>query len=321
MIKFWKPLLLMCILGAGCGTKRTDAPERVQGIVEHEERILAFEVGGRVKELAADRGDDVSAAAILGVLDDGLERPLRDARAADVTAATAQLNLIEAGPRREEIRGLRAELVAVNTQRELAARSLERQLELAATGATAATRRDEIDGQIATLQGRSTALGQQLLALRHGARSEEVEAAEARVAASTAGLAAVEARLARYTLYAPMSGTVLDRHVSVGEVVAPGTPAFTMADLDAPFVDVFVPEGRMRAIRIGTSARVQVDGINTSFAGHVEHVASRTEFTPRFLFSDRERPNLVLRVRIRVADPQHQLHAGVPAFVSIAGLR
>jgi hypothetical protein len=51
--------------------------------------------------------------------------------------------------------------------------------------------------------------------------------------------------------------------------------------------------------------------------GTVENVARKTEFTPRYLFSDRERSNLVVRVRVRVNDPERHLHAGVPAFVSI----
>jgi hypothetical protein len=33
------------------------------------------------------------------------------------------------------------------------------------------------------------------------------------------------------------------------------------------------------------------------------------------LFSERERPNLVVRVRVRIDDPKELLHAGVPAHV------
>jgi hypothetical protein len=50
--------------------------------------------------------------------------------------------------------------------------------------------------------------------------------------------------------------------------------------------------------------------------GHVEFISPRTEFTPRFLFSERERPNLVIRVRVRIDDPKEQLLSGLPAFVS-----
>lgn len=310
---------LACLLG--CSGARATDPERLQGIVEHDERILAFEVGGRVKTLDAVRGDSVQAGAPLGSLDDGMERPLRAARAAELAAARAQLDLVIAGPRREEIRAARAELSALETQRALLQQGLERQLTLAASGVSAPTRREEIDAQLASVDGRRGAITQQLLALRRGARSEELDAAEARVDAASAALAAMDARLTRYALTAPAAGTVIDTHVEVGEVVAPGTPAFTMADLDHPFVDVFVPEGRMRSVRLGQRARVRVDGVPDELVGRVEHVGTRTEFTPRFLFSERERPNLVLRVRIRVEDPRHALHAGVPAFVHLEGSR
>jgi hypothetical protein len=49
----------------------------------------------------------------------------------------------------------------------------------------------------------------------------------------------------------------------------------------------------------------------------VEHISRTTEFTPRYLFSERERPNLVIRVRLRIEDPERRLHAGVPAFAKI----
>jgi len=53
------------------------------------------------------------------------------------------------------------------------------------------------------------------------------------------------------------------------------------------------------------------------FAAVVESVSPDTEFTPKFLFSDRERPHLVVRVRVRVQDPERRLHSGVPAFAQV----
>jgi hypothetical protein len=64
-------------------------------------------------------------------------------------------------------------------------------------------------------------------------------------------------------------------------------------------------------------ASVRVDSSKEPLLGVVEHVGTRTEFTPRYIFSERERPNLVVRVRVRVDDPQKKTHAGVPAFVAI----
>ena len=63
---------------------------------------------------------------------------------------------------------------------------------------------------------------------------------------------------------------------------------------------------------------LRVDGAKHAFRAHIEHVFPNTEFTPRFLFSDAERPNLVVRVRVRAEDPRHELHQGIPAFVQPA---
>lgn len=321
MIKNRSLLVLMLMTLVGCGSARAVRPEPLQGVVEHDETVLAFEVGGRVLALPAARGASIAVGAEVGRLDDGLERPLRDARAAEVRALEAQLRLLQAGPRGEEVRATRAELEATRAQLAIVERARARQTRLEGVGASAEANGDSLDSQQAALAGRTRGLEQQLLALRHGSRAEELDAMEARLAAGTASLAATDARLARYALASPIAGVVVEHHTRIGEVVGPGTPAVTVADLDHPYVDVFVPEGRMRELRIGLPIRVRVDGVDQPLAGRVEYVGNRTEFTPRFLFSDGERPNLVLRVRVRIDDPRHQLHAGVPAFVTLGGQR
>jgi len=110
---------------------------------------------------------------------------------------------------------------------------------------------------------------------------------------------------------------VLDRHAEVGEVVGPGSPVFTLADPGAIHAYVFVPQARLPGLDVGDGATVRADGIAAPLRGKVEHIARRTEFTPRYLFSDRERANLVVRVKIRIEDPKRQLHAGVPVFVTV----
>jgi HlyD family secretion protein len=94
----------------------------------------------------------------------------------------------------------------------------------------------------------------------------------------------------------------------------------TLADTSRPYVDVFVPQSSVAAVRLGAAARVRIDALPSALDATVEDIGRQTEFTPRFLFSERERPNLVVRVRLRVRDPQRQLRAGVPAFAAIAGV-
>jgi HlyD family secretion protein len=91
----------------------------------------------------------------------------------------------------------------------------------------------------------------------------------------------------------------------------------TVADTRHPYADIFVPQGELGGLRVSTPARVMIDASSRSFVARVEDIGRRTEFTPRYLFSERERSQLVVRVRIRIDDPDEALHAGVPAFVTL----
>jgi HlyD family secretion protein len=131
-------------------------------------------------------------------------------------------------------------------------------------------------------------------------------------------LAQADERVARYQLTAPIAGTILDVAFEPGVLVGVGAPVVTLADPSHPYVDVFVPEGELAGIDVGDRASVAVDALAEPVPGRVEWVARTTEFTPRFLFSETERANLVVRVRVRLDDRGERLHAGVPAFATIA---
>ena len=303
----------------GCNQARAGGPEPLQGVVEYDDRVIGFELGGRVVEVAVQRGQRVPVDVLLARLDSGMEKPVRDLRAAEVAAAEAQLRLLRAGACGEEIRAAEAEVAALRSQEGILEKNLTRQQTLVQQSALAQSAVDDTSAQLQGTGDRRRALDERLKALRSGARGDEIAAAVARVAGANAALAAEEARLSRFELYNPAAGSITDVHVEVGEMVAPASPVVTIADLRHPYVDVFVPEGRAHSLSVGQSMQVRVDGVSQALSGHIEHVFPRTEFTPRFLFSEGERPNLVLRMRVRVDDPQQQLHGGVPAFVDPAG--
>ena len=305
----------------GCSGAQAEDAGAYQGVVEHEERLLAFEVGGRLVRLDASEGDAVEADTVIAALDDSLERALRDARAAEVAVAEAELELVREGPRAEEIRAARAELRAARASEQLLGRTVQRQRALVARGAATPAQVDELETQLARATAQQQSVAQRLRALEEGARTEELAVGEARLAAARSALVALDERLQRYELRAGIEGVVLDVHVEPGEIVAPGAPVVTVADVERPYVDAFVPQGDLAGIEIGTAARVRVDAHDEAYAATVEHVARRTEFTPRYLFSERERPNLVVRVRVRIQDPAQTLSAGVPGFTTFERAR
>jgi len=224
--------------------------------------------------------------------------------------------LLRAGARGEELRAADADIAALRSQESMLEKNLIRQQSLERQAALAQSVLDDTGAQLQGTRERRRALEERLKALRSGARGEEIAAAVARVEVAAAALAAEEERLARFALHNPAAGSIVDVHVKVGELVAPMSPVVTIADLSHPFVDVFVPQARAHALHVGQAMGVRVDGVDTPLAGRIEHIFPKTEFTPRFLFSEGERPNLVLRMRVRVEDRTQALHAGIPAFVT-----
>ncbi len=62
-------------------------------------------------------------------------------------------------------------------------------------------------------------------------------------------------RLAYTVLRAPFDGVVLVRQAELGEVVLPGTPIVTLADLNHLWVRVYVPETGSRQGALGPGGR------------------------------------------------------------------
>jgi HlyD family secretion protein len=316
MIKNSSAALAFAALAA-CSTSGAESAEAHQGILEHEERALGFEIAGRLVAVEVDEGASTTSGTALARVDERLAEIERLARLADLEAARARLALLEAGSRNEDIRATRADLDAARESVRVAELELGRQRNLAESGAAAPMLTDRRAAELAEAQGRVKQLTERLRVQRAGARSEEIDAAEAGVAAAEQAVRAAERRVEQHTLLAPIAGTILDVLREPGEVLVPGAPVVTMADLDRPYVDVFVPQDEIDTVRRGARAAVRIDAYARTFDGVVEHIGSRTEFTPRFLFSERERPSLVIRVRIAVDDPEHLLRAGVPTFVTL----
>jgi HlyD family secretion protein len=306
---------LIGIFSASCQRLSPRAETAYQGVVELDEWVLGFELGGRISSVGTRRGAVVDTGQRLAQLDATLESTARTAREDDAKAARAQLALLKAGSRAEELRSMEAQIRAARATEDLLVKSLAREKELRARSASTDAAVEDLQGRLDRAVGERQSLEQRLAGLRRGSRTEELTVAEARAGAADQAVKLEEERVARHELTAPAKGVVLDVHVKAGEVVQAGAPVVTVGDTTHPFADVFVPEGKLRGLAVGVRAEVRVDGEPAVLAGTIESMGRKTEFTPRFLFSERERPNLVVRVRVRIEDPAERLHAGVPAFV------
>lgn len=306
--------LLWGLSNSGCSDASDRPTTEYQGIVEFDERALSFEVPGKVQAVHVERGNALVRYAVIARLDDTLERLNKASLEAEGRATNSDLNLLYAGTRPEQIAQARAKLNAARAKVDFQEEDFRRRSELWAKNAIPVSELDASRNLMQQAQADQDAAAEALAELRRGPRSQEIEAGEARLDAARTEVLASEEKIRRHVLYAEGPGEVLDVPVKRGEYVAAGTPVVTVADTTRPVVDVFVPQGQIGKFAVGAPVSLKVDTYAQVFAGRVEYISQSTEFTPRFLFSPRERPNLVVRARVRVHDPERKLRAGIPAF-------
>jgi len=116
------------------------------------------------------------------------------------------------------------------------------------------------------------------------------------------------------TLSAPFDGVILVRQAELGEVMAPGTPVVTLADLDHVWLRAYINEPDIGKIRYGGEVTVTTDTYpGKAYKGRVSFISSSAEFTPKSVETHAERVTLVYRVKIDIDNPSHELVPGMPA--------
>jgi HlyD family secretion protein len=304
---------------------------RVSGHVEATETRVAPEAGGRILTLTVKEGDRVQPGQVVMTLDTrDVQLAIQRAKA-EQAAAEAQLRLVMAGAREEDIRQAqaqvdtaRAEVAAVQTELQAAEQDLARFEALLASNSgsrkqrdDAATRRDLARDRLTQAQSRVRTAEEVLAKLKAGARQEEIDAARARVAAAAAQIASLEKGVTDATVESPVGGIVTEKLAEVGEVISPRAPALVVVDLDRAWADVFVPEPSVPKIKIGQAATVFTDAGGPGIAGTVGYISPKAEFTPRNVQTAEERSKLVYRVRINVDNKDGVLKQGMPVEADI----
>ncbi len=310
--------------GAGCRAKG-EGPPRASGYVEATEVRVAPEVGGRVLEVAVSEGDPVVAGATVARLDTSdVEIALRRAQA-ERDQAVAQLRLLSAGARAEDVRqasaqarSAQADVQAAESELAAASADLQRFDALLQSNAgsrkqrdDAATRRDVAGARVTAARERMRAAVEGVERLKAGARTEEIAGARARVAVADAQIEALRKSVRDAVLSSPVAGVVTAKLVDAGETIAPRTPMIVVTDLAKPWANVYVDEPVVPRLRLGQTVTLVTDA-GQRLDGVITFISPRAEFTPRNVQTADERSRLVYRIKVTVDNRGGVLKSGMP---------
>lgn len=281
----------------------------VSGNIEAHESVLSFKaVQSRIVELPFDEGQWVSQGTPVARLDDGDYRQ-------NVATAEAALDQSEQQLAASKANLDAAQKVIANDQADLKQKSIDfkRYQDLWEGGATSAQNRDL--AETAFEQSRAAFLRDTALKV---AAERNVTAAAAAVRNAQENLKLQKIILGYTVLNAPFSGVIITRQAELGEVMLPGAPVVTLADLDHVWMRAYINEPDIGRVRFGQSATITTDTFpGRNYQGRISSIASRAEFTPKSVETHTERVTLVFRIKIDVYNPTHELVPGMPADAQI----
>jgi HlyD family secretion protein len=326
-----KIFLVAAMLSGGCREKAPSDRVRVSGQVEATDVQVSSQVAGRILELRVAEGDRIDRGDLIARLDTAdAELALARTRA-DRDQADAQLRLLQAGARPEEIRQAEAQVASAQADASAADADLaaaetdvQRFEQLLASNSgsrkqrdDAVARRNVARDRLQAARERTRAAREALLRLQAGARREEIDAARARVQAAAAQVATWEKAIADATITAPVAGIVTQKIADAGELVQPRAPIVVITDLDHAWANVYVDEPVVPRLKVGQSATIFTDAGGPGIPGTVSYISAQAEFTPRNVQTAEDRSKLVYRIKVAADNSAGVLKAGMPVEAEI----
>jgi len=193
-----------------------------------------------------------------------------------------------------ELGRAKSELLRAKAELELARRTLQREESLL---------KDRITSEQSVLEARSAQ--QRALAAYQAARQElrllglserEIEAASAD-----------DASAALFPLSSPLGGTIVEKHVSLGEVVSPQDNLFTVADLSQVWIWIDVSECNLARVHLEDDVAVKVEAFpEHTFEGKIAYIRNQVDPDTR-----------TARARIDVKNTDEHLRPGMFATVIV----
>ena len=296
----------------------SDDESTLPGTLERDRVELVADANEAIVSLPFAEGATVKAGDVIVVQDRELSAADLDAARAQLAEAEARVEELKNGPRTTTIRAGIARRDTARVQRDNAVRERDRLIDLAARSLVSQQEADRhsaaADAAEATLREAEADLRE----LQEGTRAEQIAQAREAADSARAALQGRETTSARLEVRAPIAGTIDALPFHIGEKPVRGATVAVLLANTAPFARIHVPEPIRARVKVGTQAKLVVDGIERTFNGQVRFVASEAEFTPYYSLTAADRSRLSFMAEVVLDDVEASLPSGVPVDVTLA---
>lgn len=273
-------LVAVALLVTGCN-KNTGYD--ATGIFEATTVTLSSETSGKILSVNVEEGDSISLEETVAVIDTTLlvlQQKQIDSQ---------RLSVENSSP------DIAAQAAALRTQISHQKHECERFGRLLSDGATTQKQYDDAQAQLKMLQG-------QLDALLSTLKNSRSSISDNTVALQYQTEQLTE-QIAKSTIVAPLTGTVLVKYAEPGEFATPGRPICKIANLSDIYLRSYFTASQLADIKIGQKVTVIADfggDEQYEYPGTITWIAQESEFTPKSIQTRDSRANLVYAVKVAV---------------------
>lgn len=272
--------ILIALLAGSCADKNTNYD--ASGTFEATEIIVSAETTGRILTFDIREGQTLPKEEIVGSID-SIQLYLRKKQLVNSIRAM-QSRHPEAHKQ-----------IAVIEQQIATQKHEQKRIEnLVIADAANRKQLDDITAHIALLNKQLDAQRSTLTITSKGI-NEDVSTLEVQIEQ-------LNDQLKKCRIVNPIDGTVLVKYTEAGELAIPGKSLYKIANLETMNFRAYISSGQITRLKIGQHVKVHADfGEETrEYAGIVEWISGKSEFTPKTIQTQDERANLVYAVKIAV---------------------
>lgn len=259
-------------------SSQSEKPIYRVGQIEMREYDVASKIPGRVEWIKVDEGDQVELGAELAKLTDREMKAKYSQAEGAVETAKAQLNMLIAGARKEEIDMARRAFDAAQSQFELADKTYGRMKSLFEDKLLSAQDHDVAYQKYLAAKAQKEAAKSQLDMAISGSRSEQKDMARGQLRRAVESMEEVSAYLDESIVTSPIRGIIAKRYVDQGEIVATGYPVLTIIDPSDVWLEVNLPSKELELIKIGDILVGKIDGLGVTEKFKVVHFAAMADY-------------------------------------------
>ena len=260
-----------------------EADYDAQGTFEATEVVISAEGTGRILNFDIVEGEAIEANSKVGDID-SLQLHLQREQ-----LKAQQVALLSSRPDKEkQVASLRSQVAKQRAE-------LQRVENMLRDGAATTKQRDDIEAQIAILEGQLSAALSTI--------DNNTSTINENAAALEAQIVALDDRIAKCRISSAVDGTVLVKYAEEGEFTTVGKPLMKVANLEDIYLRAYFTSDQLSKVNLGDEVTVTANfgsDERYDYKGRVAWISAESEFTPKSIQTKDSRANLVYAVKIAV---------------------